>query len=441
MKKNRIFRRAAALLLCMLAVFAAFPAARADSSQPMPDNEGARVVYVYNLDHGVRIGGKGTEERFFPSSTVKIMTGLVAVSALSSRLDETVIVRKEMLREFTSNILGLREGDEFTVRDLLYLSLCGCYHDAIAVLEYVVAGSEKAFVAKMNELAAELGMENTHFTNSTGISDDGMYSTGEDIARLAVAASRNTLFMTVTSAAEYNPEGLKNYSDPSFYNRNLLVGKGRSKDYFNPVCRGMSAGQNAADEYNVVTVAQKDGSSYLIMVLGAGKDETGRLIAYDLTNQLISWVFSAYGTVRLLSASEIAGELPVEMGQDADSVLIVPEEDVSAYGPLSLAGDMGRVRVTTKFTVSSLQAPVTAGTRVGTITVFIDGEEYRTVPLVTKTGVARSRLMYFFSRITAFAHSRFFIASVVSAVIYTVIALCIRSSLRGKEKKKSRYLK
>ena len=441
MKMIRKKWRAAALIACLCAIFALLVPASAAEIPPLPDLSAAKVAYLYNIDHDVALAEKGMNEKIFPSSTVKIMSGLVAVTELAGRLDEEITITAGMREDYYSIDFSLRVGDKLTVRDLLYLGFCGCYHDAIAVIEHIVAGGANGFVKLMNDRAAELGMENTLYTNSTGVYDEKMYSTGADIARLALAAQKSTLYMTITSAPDYTPEGLKNYSDPSFNNRNYLVGRGRSKDYFNPVFRGMSAGQNASNEFNVVSVAVRDGVSYLVMVLGAPTDSEGRILSYVLASELAEWAFTSYGEVLLLADSEIMGEIPVELGQDVSGVLVVPEESVSTYDLLSLAGDMERVRVSVKITVPSLTAPVTAGTRVGTVTVLIDGEEYRTVPLVTKTGAARSKLDYFFSRITSFARSRVFIASVVAGAFYTLIYLIIRAKNKGKKKRSDYYLK
>lgn len=445
--KRSIIQRTAAGLLCLLLLLcapaAALLPAAAVPDLPEPSLDAARVACLYRVNDDKILLQKGLDDPIFPSSAVKIMSGLVAVELLSSRLDDEVTVHDSMRMNIVGNDFALREGNVLTVRDLLYLGWCGCYHDAISIVEHIAAGSPEQFVALMNQKAEALGMTATHYTNATGVTDESgkMVSTGRDTLRLAAEAARSKLFMTITSTVEYTPEGLKNYTNPSFLNRNYLISKRDNTAYVNPLCQGMNAGMNSVGECNLVTLAQKDGVSYLIVILGALRPDAGIYPSYEMAGQMIDWAFASFGEVTLLSGSEIMGELPVSLGQDADSVLVVPAEAVTVFGELSLAGNNVRVRVSPKLTVSSLTAPVAAGTRVGNVTVLIDGKEYRTVPLVTRSGIARSPLDYFFSRITSFARSRFFIAFVVSLAVYGTAALIIRSAGKDKNKRSRGIIK
>ena len=169
--------------------------------------------------------------------------------------------------------------------------------------------------------------------------------------------------------------------------------------------------------------------------MGGRELEDGTISAYTTATDIIGWAFRNYGYREVLSASTLICELPVTLSSDVDSVLLVPAASYSYYLPTS--AEVGSdITFTTKLTVDSLEAPFTAGVQCGFITVKYNGEVLTTVPLVTKTGVARSELLYQMERIREFSQSRVFIATIVSAVIITLLYNIIRAFLRASKKKK-----
>ena len=139
---------------------------------------------------GAVIAEKGAHERMRPASMTKMMTVLVAVERIGD-LDAPVTVTGDDfagLYEANASLAGFEPGERTTARELVYGALLPSGAECCQALARVTAGSTDAFVALMNERAAELGMTDTHFCNTTGLDEDGHYSTVADMASLLRAA-------------------------------------------------------------------------------------------------------------------------------------------------------------------------------------------------------------------------------------------------------------
>ena len=449
----------AAALFFALVLLQMPASAAAPSLDKLPLSK-AEAVYIYNTDNDRVLTQKNAEKRIYPASTVKIMTGLICCEFFSGRLDERITVTDKMLSVVDGRHMGLKAGDRPTVRDLLYLGFCGCFNDAIAVMEFTLSGSDASFVALMNARAAEIGMTDTFYTNATGVHNDNMYTTARDTALLAVEAMKSGLYMTVTSAVSYTTEGI---AKPfSFDNYNRLIASG---GYRNSLCRGMNAGNTPNAGYAAVTAAEKNGLTVVSVVMGAQTDDYNNNYSYILTTGLLEWAFASFGNVDVFSTSSVICEVPVDLALDTKTVIAVPERSVSYFLPLSVkispraendagqggvrGGETGNAEteeydITYRYrlTCDSLDAPVPAGTRVGFLTVYYLGTQIDSVPLVTKSPVSKSELLYVFDRVREFTKSDFFIGMLITAagatVIYIVASAVIRGSRPGNGKKRPR---
>lgn len=460
-KTGAVRGRAAALpaALFIALVLLLLPASAAAPSLDKLPLSKAEAVYIYNTDNDRVLTQKNAEKRIHPASTVKIMSGLICCEFFSGRLDERITVTDKMLSAVDGRHMGLKAGDRPTVRDLLYLGFCGCFNDAIAVMEFTLSGSDASFVALMNARAAEIGMTDTFYTNATGVHNDNMYTTARDTALLAVEAMKSGLYMTVTSAVSYTTEGI---AKPfSFDNYNRLIASG---GYCNSLCRGMNAGNTPNAGYAAVTAAEKNGLTVVSVVMGAQTDDYNNIYSYILTTGLLEWAFASFGNVDVFGTSSVICEVPVDLALDTKTVIAVPERSVSYFLPLSVKispraendADQGGSRgekenadtegydITYRYrlTCDRLDAPVPAGTRVGFLTVYYLGAQIDSVPLVTKSPVSKSELLYVFDRVREFTRSDFFIGMLITAaaatVIYIVVSAVIRGSRPGNGKKRPR---
>ncbi len=389
-------------------------------------------VYLYNIENDTVLIEKNATQKIAPVATAKLMAGLVATEMLKDDLDEVVTVTANMVENIVGFHYGLKAGSTASVRDLLYMAFCVGYQDAINILCYRISGGVSSFVVLMNKKAAELGMKNTFYTDPSGLTDPLMYTTVEDIAKLSLAANENSLLMQIVCSPDYVTEGMAKNDD--FYNRNRLVSN-EYAEYHNSLCRGLCAGYTNTDGACVATIADNGEISYLCIVMGAMGIAAGAKIAdealcYNTANKLINTAYQSYGYIDILSSDQIICELPVKMSIDSETVLVVPEMSLRAYLPLStIVGE--DITYTTKITEEELKAPVSEGEVVGFLTVYDGTREIATVSLVTKTSVNQSDILVALENIKEFTQSRFFIATVISAVVITIIYIIGRAIYKG----------
>jgi D-alanyl-D-alanine carboxypeptidase (penicillin-binding protein 5/6) len=419
---------AALLISILLSFHLATVSAAAKSLDEIPlDN--AAGIYLYNIENDRILVSQNTDERIQPVSTVKIMAGLVCIEMLADRLDEVIVVTQAMLDGVSGQHFNIMPGHNLSVRDLLYLAFCGGCHKSISVLAHVVSGNMPNFVTLMNTRARELGMNDTFYANATGMHHESMHTTVNDISKLCLYAKNNSLLMQITTASDYTTEklGEKNFT---FENRNYLVGTGYTSKYFDSIYHGLAAGSTIESGYCAATIADNGSLSYLCIVMGAGTAEDGTIMSYSLINDLVNWAYDSWGYVEVITEGKTVCEVPVTMSMDIDTVLVVPGRSISLYLPKDTA--IGQ-DITYSYTLNSetLQAPVTEGAHVGLITAFYNGEELATVELVTKSSVAQSEILYTLTRIKDISRSRVFIASVVFAIIFTVLYVTIKAIIRG----------
>lgn len=145
---------------------------------------------LMRADSGEVLAEKDADSTIYPASMTKMMTALLAIEA-NPDLDTPVTLPEEIfpaLQAQNASLAGFQAGETATVRDLLYGAMLPSGAECCEALAREVSGSEEAFVARMNQKAAELGMTATHFCNPTGLHDPEHVSTVRDMARLTEAA-------------------------------------------------------------------------------------------------------------------------------------------------------------------------------------------------------------------------------------------------------------
>ncbi len=173
------------------------------------------ILWDVTTDRVVAV--KGANTRVYPASVTKVMTLLVAVENISDFTD-TFTMTYEILYPLYRNdatIAGFLEGEKVVVEDLLYGTILPSGADASHGLAEYVSGTEEAFVQRMNEKAAALGLRDTHFVNTSGLHDKNHYTTAADMAVIMRAAMQNSHCRQVLSTYQYttavtpeHPEGI-----------------------------------------------------------------------------------------------------------------------------------------------------------------------------------------------------------------------------------------
>ena len=405
------------------------------------------MVLLLNLENNLTLYEKEADTTVYPSSSVKIMMGLLACRALYDRLSETVTVTAAMVAGVTGRSMHLADGEKLTVRDLLYAAICGGYNDAAQVVACLSSGSVAAFVEDMNAEAQRLGTLHTRYTNPTGLHDPAMCTTARDVAIIAREAYGNDLYMLISSARTYTVPATNVSEERLFTNRNSLISDS-SQNYYNGYCQGMNAGMTDEGGWCVVTVCERNGASNLCIILRGLDVASGELIpAYVQTNRLLSWANRSYGYRTVLTTGETLETMRVGMtGISKSKADLVPAEDLKIYLPTDLDVE-GQLEYNVLLEGDELTAPLTAGDRVGTVTVSYRGQIVGKAPLTVTEDFKRSGFLEGLRLFRAYLTGRAFLLSLPILVILLLPYLYATGSSRGRyglrtvrRRKKIRYI-
>ena len=215
---SRIFAAILAVSLVMMNLLC-LTAGAAGKEIQMPVIENCAAYYLYNFESDRVLMEGGMDTPVYPASTVKLMTGILAVENLGEDLDRRITVTKDMLKTAAGNRIGLVAGEEVSVKDMLYATLEGGANDAALVLACTIAGSVEEFVTMMNTKASLLGAYNTRYTNPTGIHNDAMVTTAADTAIIAKHAASLPLIAEITAAPKYVMDKTNMKDFRNIYNR------------------------------------------------------------------------------------------------------------------------------------------------------------------------------------------------------------------------------
>ncbi len=235
----------------------------------------AQAALVVDLDSGISLYEKDPDKTLLPASTTKIMTALVAMDNYSE--DQVLGVADEKIE---GQKMGLKKGEQITVRDLLYGLLVYSANDAAEVLAKSFNGGRDAFIAAMNEKAEELSLTNTKFTNPSGLDGENHVSTARDLIRISEVAMKNPEFAKIVGTKTMVVRSIDGKISHYLTNINELLGK-------IPGVLGVKTGWTENARENLVTYVNRDNHKIMIAVLGS-QDRFGE------TKELIDWVYTNY---------------------------------------------------------------------------------------------------------------------------------------------------
>ena len=205
---------------------------------------------------------KRSDKFSYPASLVKMMTLYLTFEALEHQkltLNQTLKVSErgeEVAKVNNGNTMHLKQGDQITVKDAIAAVIVKSFNEAAVTLAEAVSGGEWEFVRKMNKKAQELGMNNTSFSNASGLHEEGQYTNSYDLARLALALKKNfPQYYKFFGQKTFTFRGQKYES----HNHVLLEYKG---------AEGMKTGFTRASGFNLVSAAKKKDTRIISIVLG-----------------------------------------------------------------------------------------------------------------------------------------------------------------------------
>ncbi len=329
---------------------------------------------LMDFDSGVTLAELNPDQHVEPASITKLMTAYLVDKALAAgdiSLTDEVIISEKAWRMKGSKMF-IEVGKKISVEALIKGMVIQSGNDATVALAEHVAGSEIAFVEYMNHQAAQLGMNNTQFSNSTGWPDRDHYSTARDIAILSQAIIRD-----YPESYRYYKEKEYTYNDIRQFNRNRLLWRDDSVD-------GLKTGHTEAAGYCLASSAKKGEMRLISVVLGTKSDKARTRNSQTLLN----YGFRFYETQQLYMAGEVLKSARVWFG-DREQVSLGVQQNVfvtiarGRYKDLEASIEID----------NQIKAPIATGQELGRLNVKLDGEAIVSQPLVAIQGVNDGGIM------------------------------------------------
>jgi len=289
-----------------------------------------------------------------------------------------------------------------------------------------VSGSVSAFVDAMNAKAKTLGCENTHFVNTNGLHDPAHYTSAWDLYLITKAAMEHDDFMSICDTADVVIPATNLSAERHLYTTNYLISTWRSRGYINPDARGIKTGSTSEAGYCLVSSATRGSLSFISVVLGAERNtlEDGTILTYSFyeTNRLFDWAFENFGYRTIVEAKDpVSKEASVSLSK-IEHVTLVPAEDIEVLMPNDLQPeDLERdIRIF----VDPVEAPISEGDVLGSMTLSYEGKEYATVDLLANNDVEASQLLVFWRDVQLF-FSRTAVKVAIAVLVVLIIALIV----------------
>ena len=311
------------------------------------------------------------DERLPIASVTKVMTMLLIMEAVDSgkiSLDDMVTVSENAM-SYGGSTMFLETGEQLTVNDMLKGIAVASANDGCVAMAEHLAGSESAFVDMMNEMAKELGMENTHFMNTNGLDEDDHYSSARDVAIMSRELMKHETIFNYTSIWMDTLRGGKF----QLANTNKLI-------RFYDGANGLKTGSTSKALCCLSAAAKRNDMQLIAVVLGAPTSAE----RFASAKSLLDYGFANYAVNTQITAGDEVQKIAVEKGVDK-------EVDVVAGDSCSTLVKKGQEdNITKEIKIDeTITAPIEAGQKIGTMTISRDGEVIADIDLNASSAVEK----------------------------------------------------
>lgn len=422
----KIKRLLSVFLLCVcLSGLLAIPAQAADA----PDIR-AKAALLVDVNTDAVAYAQNIHEQNYPASLTKVMTALLILEKASG--NDALLTQEVTAPEsaFASpyyaadgSTAGIKAGEVLTVKQLLQCMLIVSANEACNILAEWHSGSISAFVDAMNAKAEALGCEDTHFVNPSGIHDPDHYTSAWDLYLITKAAMEYPEFMEICDSASATIPATNLSPERTLYTTNNLLSNWRVIGYRDKRAHGIKTGSTDAAGHCLISSAQQGELHYVSVVMGAERIEengVGNLLNFSETSRLFDYGFGSFSYRTILKDTEIIQEVPVSLSK-TDYVTVHPAADVEVLFPKDLdPAELERVVTLPE----ELEAPITAGQKLGTLELKKGDISYATVDLLASSAVEADRFMTFrHNTVLFFQKPAVKIIAIVLAVLLVVLLL------------------
>ena len=345
----------------------------------------APSAVLMEKETGTALYEKDAHAKLAPASVTKVMTLLLTMEAIDAgQLSyDTVITASAHACSMGGSQIWLEENEQMTVDDMLKAVCVVSANDCAVALAEAVAGSEEAFVEKMNQRAAELGMNDTTFKNATGLPAEGHVTSAWDIALMS-----RELILNHPDIRNYTTIWMDSLRDgkSELVNTNKLI-------RFYEGATGLKTGSTDSALYCLSGTAERDGMELISVIMKAPTSAQ----RFDDAKALLSYGFSTYA-LETIVPQEALPPIPVELGTQA-TVQPVLGEGTALLLEKAKAGQLSQ----SVELAESAAAPVARGDTLGTLTVTAGEETVAQIPIVAGEDVARVTFSQMFTRLLRLA--------------------------------------
>ena len=366
----------------------------------------ARAALLVEQETGEVLYEKNAHEKSYPASITKLTVALLVFEAIDAgqlSLDQPITARESAFEGLSiyGSTAGIKVGEVLTVEQLLQCMLIVSANEACNILAEWDAGSIAAFVDAMNAKAKALGCENTHFVNPSGLHDPDHYTSAWDLYLITKAAMQYPEFMEICDSAKAVIPATNLSKERTLYTTNHLLSTWRVIGYRDKRAHGIKTGSTSDAGHCLISSAQEGELHFVSVVMGAERIEengVGNLLNFSETSHLFDYGFKNFAYRTILEDKEIIQEVPVSLSK-TDYVTVHPANNVESLFPRDLdPAELDRV-ISLPETV---EAPVTAGDKLGTMELRDGDTVYASVDLLASSDVTADKFMVFRHNVTLF---------------------------------------
>ena len=366
------------MVLAMVLLLGAIPVSAAPLDMDIP----AKSALLMDISTGTVLYEQNAHTALAPASVTKVMTLLLIMEAIDSGKigwEDTVTASEEAAAKGGSQIY-LKVGETMSVADMVKSIAVSSANDCACAMAEHIAGSEAGFVTMMNARAKELGMNDTNFVNCTGL-DDALEAGQHRTSAYDIAVMSRELMKHHPDIKKFTTIWMDTVRNGEFglSNTNKMV-------RFYPGATGLKTGFTSGAGYCLSATAEREGLELVAVVMGCESSKE----RFAACKSLLDYGFANFSLIRPETEEDLT--VPVKLGKKDKVQAILSQEDAM------LIDKAQKNTVTTEVTLDkSVNAPVSRGQRLGTMTVKSGDQVLAEIPLVAKEGVQKKTLGDVFS--------------------------------------------
>lgn len=346
----------------------------------------AKAAVIMDAESGKVLYGKSKDQKMLNASTTKILTCLYILEHCD--IDQMAKVSKNASMQPKVR-LGVREGESYKVKDLLYGLMLESYNDCAVVLAEYAAGSVEKFEKRVNQMAAKLGASNTHFVTPNGLDGtdkDGRHeTTAQDLAKIMARCIKNQQFLEITQAKQHTFTDGSGKRTFTCNNHNALLSTMQG------AISGKTGYTSKAGYCYVGAIKQKN-MTMTVSVLASGWpphktykwNDVRKLVQYVTDNYEKREIIADTNNVKEINVNNgLKQKVPLRTGNPKATFLIKKTDQIKIESILP----------------SSMNAPVKKGQKVGEIRYLVNGKSQKNIPIYANQDVKQKDYWYYFEKI------------------------------------------